>query len=101
MILLGTCHTAGIEGLATSSAEAFETPLGRVPVERSAVEASLRLPQVRVDDRAQLADHALEVQLPFLQVVLASFAVVPFLVGRADPMRWPRSWNSSGTATRR
>ena len=85
VILLGTCHTAGIEGLATSSAEAFDTPLGRVPVERSAVEASLKLPQVRVHDRAQLRDHALEVQLPFLQVVLASFAVVPFLVGRADP----------------
>ena len=48
---------------------------------------------------AQLADHALEVQLPFLQVVLGSFAIVPFLVGRADAETpWPRSWNPSGTA---
>src|SRR4051812_34842819 len=34
VILLGTCHTIGIEGLATSSAEAFITPLGSVSVDR-------------------------------------------------------------------
>jgi MEMO1 family protein len=84
VVLLGTCHTAGIEGLATSSAEAFDTPLGSIPVDCPAVEESLGLPQVHVHDRAQLRDHALEVQLPFLQVVLESFDVVPFLVGRAD-----------------
>ncbi len=65
--------------------EAFQTPLGSVPVDRAAVEASLRFPQVQLDDEANDRDHALEVQLPFLQVVLGSFLIVPFLVGSADP----------------
>ena len=84
VVLLGTCHTPGVNGLATTSAEEFLTPLGRVPVDRAAVEESLRFSQVHLDDEAHDRDHALEVQLPFLQVVLGSFAIVPFLVGRAD-----------------
>ncbi len=84
VVLLGTCHTPGVSGLATTSAEEFLTPLGRVPVDRAAIEESLRFSQVHLDDEAHDLDHALEVQLPFLQVVLGSFAIVPFLVGRAD-----------------
>jgi AmmeMemoRadiSam system protein B len=70
--------------LATSSDDAFATPLGDVPVDRHAVAQSLVYPQVHVHDGAQHRDHALEVQLPFLQVVLDTFMIVPFLVGRAD-----------------
>jgi AmmeMemoRadiSam system protein B len=85
VVLLGTCHTPGIESLATTGCEDFDTPLGSVPVDRAAIEAALRLPRVLVHEEAQLRDHALEVQLPFLQVVLGSFAIAPFLVGRVDP----------------
>jgi AmmeMemoRadiSam system protein B len=84
VVLLGTCHTPGVCGLAASSALAFLTPLGSVPVDRAAVERTLQFPQVQMHDEAQDRDHALEVQLPFLQVILKSFAIVPFLVGRAD-----------------
>jgi AmmeMemoRadiSam system protein B len=84
VVLLGTCHTPGIYGLAAASVEAFQTPLGTVPVDQAAVEESLRLPQVQIDEEAHDCDHALEVQLPFLQVALSSFTILPFLVGRAD-----------------
>jgi AmmeMemoRadiSam system protein B len=84
VVLLGTCHTPGVSGLATSSDQAFETPLGNVLVDRAAVDQCLQLPQVHIHDGAQRSDHALEVQLPFLQVVLGNFVIVPFLVGRAD-----------------
>jgi MEMO1 family protein len=84
VVLLGTCHTPGVSGLAATSAEEFLTPLGRIPVDRASVEESLRFSQVHLDDDAQDSDHALEVQLPFLQIVLGSFAIVPFLVGRVD-----------------
>ncbi len=84
VILLGTCHSPGVSGLAASTAEAFLTPLGPIPIDRSAVEDSLQLAQVHINDEAHDRDHALEVQLPFLQVVLESFVIVPFLVGSAD-----------------
>jgi AmmeMemoRadiSam system protein B len=86
VVLLGTCHTPNVGGLVTTGYEAFDTPLGRVSVDRPALESVLGLPQVAVHEAAQLRDHALEVQLPFLQVVLPSFAIVPFLVGRVDPL---------------
>ena len=84
VVLLGTCHTPGIDGLAACDVDAFQTPLGTVPVDLTAVENALRLPQVQIDEQAHDRDHALEVQLPFLQVVLSSFTIVPFLVGQAD-----------------
>ena len=83
MVLLGTCHVAPVAGLLTTSAEAIATPLGEVPVDRQAVRRAARLPQVTIDDAAHRADHSLAVQLPFLQIVLGDFAVVPFLVGRS------------------
>lgn len=84
VVLLGTCHSLGIEGLATTSAGAFQTPLGTVEVDSSSVERALRFDQVLTDDPAQNRDHALEVQVPFLQVVLKSFRIVPFLVGQVE-----------------
>ena len=59
-------------------------PAGKIPVDREAVDEALEFSQVTIDDDAQDRDHALEVQLPFLQVVLGEFAIVPFLVGNAD-----------------
>jgi MEMO1 family protein len=84
VILLGTCHSPGIKGLAATSADAFLTPLGQVPVDRPSVLTALCYPQVQLNDAASNRDHAIEVQLPFLQLVLESFAIVPFLVGQAD-----------------
>jgi AmmeMemoRadiSam system protein B len=82
VVLLGTCHVVRADGLLTTSAEAFATPLGNVPVDTAAVEQAGRQPHVAIDDAAHRADHALAVQLPWLQVVLDRFEVVPFLVGR-------------------
>jgi AmmeMemoRadiSam system protein B len=82
VVLLGTCHSPGIDGLVTTSASAFLTPLGTVEVDAELVEEALGFDQVQTDDPAQNRDHALEVQLPFLQVVFESFTIAPFLVGR-------------------
>ena len=85
VVLLGPSHHAGFPGLATSTARAFETPLGLVPVDEAAVEQSRALPQVTTLDRAHQHEHSLEVQLPFLQTVLRDFKLVPLLVGDASP----------------
>ncbi len=83
IILLGPSHHVAFQGLATSSAEAFATPLGQVRVDALAVRQLVSLPQVRVLDEAHHYEHALEVQLPFLQVVLDEFSIVPLVVGDA------------------
>lgn len=85
VVLLGPAHRVPVEGLAASSADYFETPLGRVPLDRPAIERALTLPQVHLLDHAHTLEHSLEVHLPFLQEVLASFELVPFVVGEASP----------------
>lgn len=83
VVLLGPAHFVRFDGLAASGAEAFETPLGRVPVDVDAVRQIEALPQVRVMDEPHAPEHSLEVHLPFLQEVLGTFQIVPLVVGRA------------------
>jgi hypothetical protein len=84
VVLLGPSHRVWIDGLATSSADAFETPLGQIPLDREAIEQVLSLPQVSQLDAAHELEHSLEVQLPFLQAVLEEFTLAPFSVGEAS-----------------
>jgi len=84
IVLIGPSHRVPFQGLAVSSVEGFETPLGIVPVDREAVEQILRLPQVQVLDEAHADEHSLEVQLPFLQITLNEFSIVPIVVGEAS-----------------
>ncbi|MGD2067054.1 MAG: AmmeMemoRadiSam system protein B [Gemmatimonadota bacterium] len=84
VVLIGPAHYRPVRGLAVPTARAFRTPLGTVPVDGGAMEAARALPIVQEDDRAHAPEHALETQIPFLQVVLGDFAVVPLLAGAAS-----------------
>ena len=79
VVLVGPAHYGATTPIALSSASAFDTPLGPVPVDRAAVERVLALPGTRVDDRAHEPEHCLEVQLPFLLATLGDIAIVPVL----------------------
>jgi AmmeMemoRadiSam system protein A len=85
VVLLGPCHRVPVRGLALPEASAFATPLGQVPIDREAIESLAGLPQVVVSSAVHAEEHALEVQLPFLQRVLGEFSLVPLAVGAATP----------------
>jgi AmmeMemoRadiSam system protein B len=85
VVLLGPSHRVALRGLAVSGADAFVTPMGAVPLDRPAIDRVLTLPQVQLLEEAHRAEHSLEVQLPFLQVQLAEFCLVPLAVGDATP----------------
>ena len=85
VVLLGPAHRVAVRGLMAPLAAAFDTPLGRVALDRKAISTLDGLPQVAAGDRAHAEEHALEVQLPFLQRVLGAFRLVPLVVGQAAP----------------
>ncbi len=85
VVLLGPCHRVPVRGLALPEATAFATPLGQVPIDQEAVKSLAGLPQVVVSRAVHAEEHALEVQLPFLQRVLGEFSLVPLAVGAATP----------------
>jgi AmmeMemoRadiSam system protein B len=85
VVVIGPAHFVAIRGIAVPTCEAFRTPLGKVPLERAALDALEDLPSVRRADASHAPEHALEVELPFFQVALGEFALVPLLVGEARP----------------
>jgi hypothetical protein len=85
VVLLGPTHRVAVRGLALPGADAFDTPLGRVMLDAEAARSTARLPQVTVSAEAHELEHSLEVQLPFLQSVLADFTLLPLAVGMATP----------------
>ncbi len=81
-------HDAHARGLVAilSDAEAFETPLGPVAVDRDLVAGLVEEHQgIVVHNEVHRRDHTIEVQLPFLQVVLPECRIVPALFGEPDP----------------
>ena len=83
VVLLGPTHRIAVRGLALPAADAFETPLGVVELDRAATDMLRAMPQVAVSEAAHAWEHSLEVHLPFLQTVLDKFTLVPLAVGRA------------------
>lgn len=84
VVLLGPSHRVPFRGIATTTAEAYRSPLGVVPIDREAMEVIADLPGVIRHDPAHRPEHSLEVQLPFLQLVLKDFTLAPLVVGDAD-----------------
>ncbi len=85
VILSGPSHFVGFRGIAASSADAFDSPLGRVPVDRACIDQLVDQRLISILDEAHRREHSLEVHLPFLQQCLDRFSLVPLVVGDAAP----------------
>ena len=82
VVLGGPSHHFAFSGLVIPRADAIRTPLGDVPIDAGALASLARHPAVRRDDRPFEPEHALEIELPFLQrTLVAGWTVVPFLTG--------------------
>lgn len=84
VVLLGPAHRLAFRGVAVPSATLFSTPLGSIPVDQDAIKAIMDLSQIILSDAAHAQEHALEVQLPFLQKALGDFSIIPLTVGQAS-----------------
>lgn len=82
IILLGPSHREALGGIALYPSGAWETPLGKVQIDRA---MGRRLASMCAGIKENTAifskEHSLEVQLPFLQRTLEDFRIVPLLVG--------------------
>lgn len=85
VVIIGPTHHVGFTGVAISSADDFDTPLGSIPVDKEAQAKLSKIAGVRIIDEAHTAEHSLEVQLPFLQYILDNFSIVPIVAGDANP----------------
>lgn len=82
VLLLGPAHRVPLRGVSVGAFRAYQTPLGQIAVSPLAQELAQRLGFV---PEADWEEHALEVQLPFLQQQLGSFELIPIVIGAAAP----------------
>ncbi|MBT1172452.1 AmmeMemoRadiSam system protein B [Bifidobacterium sp. MA2] len=103
-VIVGPTHRVAVRGVACPTAAAFATPLGEVPVDVASERRALGLPDdaplrsgmralpdapapaLIVHDPTHAREHAVEVQIPFLQTVLGpDLEIVPLNAGNASP----------------
>ena len=85
VVLAGPSHRIPVPGIAVPEATSFETPLGRIPLDQPLIARLRALPRVLATNLPHRLEHSLEVQLPFLQVVLPPFSLLPLAAGAMDP----------------
>jgi AmmeMemoRadiSam system protein B len=84
-VILCPNHTGKGEPLAVMSEGAWHTPMGDASIDEELAERlKARLPLLSEDQAAHQYEHALEVQLPFLQVLAPGFQFVPITVGTSN-----------------
>ena len=78
VILLGVNHWGKGHRAALSPWDAWQTPLGAVPVDQKLNDfLATRISFLKNDELAHLQEHSIEVQLPFLQRVVSDFTFAP------------------------
>jgi AmmeMemoRadiSam system protein B len=83
VVVMGPSHRAWVGDYAVSEEDAYETPLGRVPLDQAFIadlEQRVPLQRIRRD-----AEHSLEIQLPFLQRQLQDLSLVPIMMSADVP----------------
>lgn len=80
-IVIGPSHFVRFDGLAAPSCAAFATPLGRSPVDERSIRSLAADGLVVIDDAPHEPDHAIEVELPFLQTIFGEIPIIPLLFG--------------------
>lgn len=81
-IILCPNHTGAGHPLAIMDTGAWRTPLGDAPIDHDLADQLLAIfSLLTIDAAAHRAEHALEVQLPFLQELAGEFRFVPVAVG--------------------
>ncbi|MFN7170046.1 MAG: AmmeMemoRadiSam system protein B [Candidatus Omnitrophota bacterium] len=83
VVILGPSHRVFIVEASTYNSGDFLTPLGLIPVDRELVN-KLISSEIKPIMEAHRDEHSIEVQLPFLQVVLKEFRIIPILVNTIE-----------------
>ncbi len=86
-VIIGPNHTGLGASISISSADYWETPLGKVEVDKELAEEMVNsFDGASYDDLAHMAEHSVEVQVPFIQVIWPNSKIVPIVMALQDPI---------------
>ena len=82
VVIIAFLHRMFLQGVLVDDVTAYETPLGRVPVDRElARQIQMFHPLFQDAMSGRLQEHSLEVQIPFLQETIPGLKIVPIYIG--------------------
>jgi MEMO1 family protein len=82
VVVLCPAHRVYVQGIAIPARwDAEATPIGHVLLDKAAIAQLLTMPSVIAATEAHRYEHGIEVQLPFLQLQLGEFKLIPLVVG--------------------
>jgi AmmeMemoRadiSam system protein B len=82
VIVVGPSHREYFNGISIYPGDAYETPLGTIPIHKEIREEILENKKIIIaSDQGHRTEHSIEVQLPFLQCVLHDFSFIPIIMG--------------------
>ena len=85
VMVIAPSHRAYFSGASADTAEGYRTPLGVVPVAADLVDRIMsKSSLINHYPEAHIQEHSLEVQIPFLQIVLKDFKLIPLVMGDQD-----------------
>jgi AmmeMemoRadiSam system protein B/AmmeMemoRadiSam system protein A len=85
VIVIAPSHRAYFKGASVYNKKGYRTPLGVVPVDEDlSNEIIAKDSMIGYHPQAHISEHSLEVQVPFLQVVLKEFRLIPIVMGSQD-----------------
>ena len=82
VVVISPVHRASVGRYAVTEFSHYETPLGEVAVDDEMVQRLGR--ELTINRVGYDGEHALEIQLPFLQRVLPGFSLLPVMMGAQD-----------------
>ena len=87
VVVISPSHREYFDGISVFSGRAYSTPLGEVEVDHELRDFFLEnAGNIVIESRAgHKSEHALEVQLPFLQLTIEDFKILPIVMGDQRP----------------
>jgi AmmeMemoRadiSam system protein B len=82
VIILSPSHHTYFDGCSIYKGDYYQTPLGDVPVSKVLAEfIDINSEKIFLSNKGHAKEHAIEVQLPFLQMIKSDFDIVPIIIG--------------------
>ena len=81
LFIFAPAHKVAFEGLAVSSFDKWETPLGKISLNREIIFELREKFGVKINDDAIAPEHSLEVEVPIIQFIHDDIKIIPILIG--------------------
>jgi len=81
-IIISPSHHEYFNGISIFDGDSYQTPLGNVPINKVLAADIVNLSKnISFSNKGHKKEHALEVQLPFLQVIKNDIKIIPIVIG--------------------